>query len=774
MAAELPPGLSALFGPPKKAAAPKPAPKPAGPGAGDFFAMMKKTRAVNTSPPAPAAPSKPFEVPEIRKVKPPPPIFDLAALARGAMKDEAEAVRRAAGAPQAPAPASNPFAGMNAPTGPPLPRAGLFKGITKAGESKKKEPPKLKIPTEFVPTLKDLFGLEEEPTFRKGSKIEEARRREGVKDSSELRRILAIKRRPLASSSAPDLTDRYRKASGTMRLFRIQSAALFEMRNAGGLFGPCGVGSGKTLISLLAQRAMDSKQTVILVPPALKAQLQNVDIPRLAKQWQIDLARIRVVTYNQLSSASSADILEEIKPDLIVADEAHNLRYRTAARTKRFLRYMKANPGCRFVGLSGTMTRKSLNDYQHLAELALGKNSPLPNHYPTLADWAEAIDVSDDPMPPGALLQFCTDEELAEIAKLSEDLEAEGVSFKIQDIVRKAFRRRVVETPGVVATEESALGTSLIINAARPKVPPDVLNMIADVRGRWVTPDGDELTDALSVARITRQLAAGFYYRPVWPGGIPDVEWLTARREWNKEVREILRLSRKGLDSPMLIASAIERGDYKSEFYDAWKKVKDRPEPPREAVWVNDFLVREAIEWVKNNAAKTTPALVWYSHDAFGRKLAELSGLPFFGPGSKASEELTKVDAKKTPAIIVSARAHGTGKNLQTFSLNLITTPISSGADAEQLIARTHRPGQEADEVRVDVFVHTPETLAAFRSSVRDAGYIEATQGQRQKLNFAERLGFGADAFEFGNKTAEEIETDGIVWGGGIADLFKR
>lgn len=763
MAADLPPGLAALFGKPKPAAAPA----VKGPSPNDFFAAMRKKAA-----PPPAAP-KPFVVPEIRKVKPPAPAFDLAGLARHAMRDEAESVQRAAGAPPTSAAAPSPFAGMNAPTGPALPRPGLFKGITAAG-TKKKEP-KLRIPNEAAPTLKDLFGLTEEPTFRKGSKLDEAHRKAGVKESNELKRIVAIKRRPLATTSAPDLTDRFRKMSGGMRLFRIQSAALFEMRNAGGLFGPCGVGSGKTLISLLAHRAMDAKQTVILVPPALKAQLLTVDIPRLAKHWQIDLAHIRVVTYNQLSSAGSADILEEILPDLIVADEAHNLRYRTAARTKRFLRYMKAHPECRFVGLSGTMTRKSLNDYQHLAELALGKNSPLPNHFPTLADWAEAIDVSDDPMPPGALLQLCTEEELAEIAKLSEKGETDGANFDVQRIVRTAFRRRVVETPGVVATEESALGTSLIISALKPKVPADVNALIADVRGRWVTPDGDELTDALSVARITRQLAAGFYYRWIWPNGIPDSEWLNARREWNKEVREILRLSRRGMDSPMLIANAIERGEYKSEFYEAWRKVKDRPEPPREAVWVNDFLVTEAIEWVKANAAKTTPAIVWYTHDAVGRKLAERSGLPFFGPGAKASEELTKVDTKKTPAIICSAKAHGTGKNLQAFSLNLITTPISSGADAEQLIARTHRPGQEADEVRIDVFVHTPETLAAFRSSVRDAAYIEATQGQKQKLNFAERLGFGSDAFEFGNETAEEVETAGIKWSGtSLENLFGR
>lgn len=750
--ADLPAGLAALFGKPTAPAAKDPPPKPAGPSTPDFFAMMAKARGAVEPGEAP----RPFEVPEVRKVAPAASPID---------------VRKAP-------PAASPIdlKGAAASSGfvytDPAPRA--FRGVAKAGA--KKGPPKLRMPNVDAPTLADLFGLPEEPVLRKGSAADQAHRKEGVNDSSELRRILAVKRRPpFVEAPPPDLTELYRKASGKMRLFPIQSAALWEMRNAGGLFGPIGVGAGKTLISLLASKAMDSKMTVILVPPALRAQLLQIDIPRLAKEWQIPLANIRVVAYSQLSSATSADILEEIKPDLIAADEVHSLRYKNAARTKRFLRYMKAHPECRFVGLSGTMTRRSLVDYQHLAELALGKNSPLPNHYPTLMEWAEALDVSDDPMAPGALLKLCNDEELAEIAKAEDELGA-------QKIVRGAFRRRMVETPGVVATEESALGTSLVISAVKPSVPAEVARAITDVRVRWVTPapsadePGEELTEAIAVARVTRQLAAGFFYRWVWPGGQPDIEWLSARRDWNKEVREILRMSKAGLDSPMLIARAVEEGRYRSEFYEAWRAVKDRPEPPREAVWISDFLAREAIEWGKANGGKTTPAIVWFSHVALGEKIAELSGWPFFGAGTKASEELTRVDVKKTPVIVASVKAHGTGKNLQQFSLNLFTTPISSGADAEQAIARTHRPGQEADEVRCDVYVHTSETLAAFRSSVRDAAYIEATQGQRQKLNFAEKLGFGDRAFDFGGQTAEEIETEGIEWKGsrGIADLFAK
>ncbi len=761
--AEKPPappvGLAALFAKKPLVGVPAALPSAPKPPSADFFAMMRKT-----SPSVePGPPPKPFAVPELFKARPSAPGVDIRQAATAAMgakgyfdkvdpSPEATTVER-------------PFAAFSDPG---LPGPFAFAGFGKAAiPGKKKGPAVERSPNKTAPSLGALFGLEEEPTFKKGSKIDEARRREGVKDSKELQRILKIARRP-QNGNTPDLTDEFRKASGTMDLWPKQSQSLDEIRKNNGGFLTLGVGQGKTIVSLLAGKALNARQTVILVPPALRAQLLGVDIPRLSKEWQIPLAKLRVVAYSQLSSAANQDILETIGPDLIVCDEAHALRYKAAARTKRFLRYAKLHPECRFVFMSGTMTRRGIADYQHLAELAIGKNSPVPNHYPTLVDWAQALDVSDDPMPPGALLSLCSDEELQQIGEAKDPEE-------IQKIARGAFRRRLVETPGVVATEESALGTSLIINAVKPLVPSEVQVAISDVRTRWEI-GGEELTDALSVARVTRQLAAGFWYRWVWPDGKPDVEWLECRRAWGKEVREILRLSRPGMDSPMLVAQAVEKGKYQSLAYEAWRKVKDRPEPPREAVWLNDFLVREAIKWAEENANKANPAILWYSHDAVGRKLAELSKFPFFGPGSKASEELTKVDARKTPVIICSAKAHGTGKNLQAFCLNLLTTPISSGADAEQLIARTHRPGQESDEVRVDVFVHTIETMAAFRSSVLDAAYIEQTTGQRQKLNFAERLGFGDGMFDFATGTrAKDVETSGIVWkSGGIEDLFKR
>jgi hypothetical protein len=572
------------------------------------------------------------------------------------------------------------------------------------------------------------------------SDVEAARFRAGVQESYELERILKIARRPSDLSLFEDQTDLYKRPEGTMRLWPIQSAVLIEAAKANGLLGPVGVGHGKTLASLLVGVAMNAKMIVLLVPPQLRSQLLQHDIPMLNKHWKLPLERLRVIAYSELSSARTDQLLDQLCPDLIVADEAHNLRHASAARTKRFLRYMKEHAECRFVGLSGTLTRRSLRDYQHLSELALRKNSPLPNHHPTLMDWAMALDVSKkEPMPPGALLKLCTDEELAWIAEAPSEFEA-------QTHVRHAFRRRLVETPGVVATEESALGTSLVITGLRPLVPAEVKAAINHLHKAWEIGD-EELVDALSVAQKGRQLAGGFYYRWVWPDGKKDTEWLDARAAWNKEVREILKRSRKGLDSPLLITNAILRGDFESDTWDAWAKVKDRykPTPPTEAVWISKYLVEEAIRWGRETCHKTQPGIIWYEADAFGREVAKLGDLPFFGPGNKASEELARINAQKMPVIVCSRPAHGTGKNLQQYCRNLFTAPSPGGVDWEQTIARTHRPGQEADDVFVDVFLHTDDMMGAYFSAVRDAKYIEQTGGQKQKLLYARKVNCGQD-----------------------------
>jgi len=63
-----------------------------------------------------------------------------------------------------------------------------------------------------------------------------------------------------------------------------------------------------------------------------------------------------------------------------------------------------------------------------------------------------------------------------------------------------------------------------------------------------------------------------------------------------------------------------------------------------------------------------------------------------------------------------------------------VTTSPTSGTVWEQLLGRTHRPGQEADEVTVDVYRHTLEMRSAVNKALRDADYQQTTTGNQQKL----------------------------------------
>ena len=93
-------------------------------------------------------------------------------------------------------------------------------------------------------------------------------------------------------------------------------------------------------------------------------------------------------------------------------------------------------------------------------------------------------------------------------------------------------------------------------------------------------------------------------------------------------------------------------------------------------------------------------------------------------------------DQKTARTMALSIRAHGVGKNLQPWCEQVILSPPSSGSAWEQLLGRTHRAGQLADEVNVTVVqTYFPQENAMLQAQA-DARYIEETTGNIQKLNF--------------------------------------
>jgi hypothetical protein len=61
-------------------------------------------------------------------------------------------------------------------------------------------------------------------------------------------------------------------------------------------------------------------------------------------------------------------------------------------------------------------------------------------------------------------------------------------------------------------------------------------------------------------------------------------------------------------------------------------------------------------------------------------------------------------------------------------------SPPASGKTWEQLLGRTHRPGQMADEVEVTVRLGHYTARDQLRQATADAKFITATTGQFQRL----------------------------------------
>jgi len=573
----------------------------------------------------------------------------------------------------------------------------------------------------------------------------------------DLDRVLAL---PVVDvMTCEDLTDELLLPGATAwpgRLKPAQSAALHQARAAGGLLAPIGVGHGKTLISALLPTVLGSRLTVLLVPAALVGKTER-DLYKLRQHWRIlPPSQLRVMSYNRLSSQASTALLEDLGPDLIVADEAHNLKNAKSARGARFLRYTRLFPATRFCALSGTMTSKSLYDYWHLAKLALKDGSPLPVRWPEVGVWDVVFGSIPDEQ------RYAAAASGARVATPGPDSERvakrmvrwamrNGQGGDIAQVTvpepREAFARRLTSAPGVVATTSGECDASLEIELLdRLPIPAAVADTLKTLEDTWEIA-GNEIADAMTLARVRRQVVSGFYYRWVWPGGVVDKEWLEARSDWQRAVRKLLGGPRAttGLDSPALVAAAAERRDSKvSDLWDrwaAWKAVKRRPEPPVEAVWLSEYLVDAALERAEQRS-KSEPVIVWYESRALEAAF-RARGLPVYGAGGdsdKLIELAARFDAGRAPPPIIccSIAAQGTGKNLQSWRQSVVAQPSSSGVTWEQMLGRLHRQGQRADSVQWDVFAHTPAFMDALDAARDSAQYQQSTLKQPQRLLFAD------------------------------------
>jgi hypothetical protein len=514
-----------------------------------------------------------------------------------------------------------------------------------------------------------------------------------------------------------DYTQALRTSQGTMELRAVQAAALASIHRYRGLLGFIGVGEGKTLITYLAPTVLQAKRPLLIVPAKLREKTRR-DFRALLPHWKAHQG-FRVISYEKLGRAKWADLLDRLAPDCIICDEAHRLKNKRAAVTRRVQRYLEQNEECAFVAMSGTLTSRSLKDFGHLALWALRDKCPLPRGPDELSRWARAVDEKcGQRVHPGVL----------------SELVEEEVSLQT---VRRGLAKRIHEAPGVINTPLGGIAASLILDGFTLDVPPRVEEHLKNLTVHFMAPNGEECTPS-DVWRISRQLACGFYYR--WDPE-PPAAWLRARNAWNRFVRETLDRDLPDLDSEMRIAQAIDRAidhgarPHGAEELLAWRRVRGIFTPNVVPTWLDDAPLRQILRRVP----KSTPTLIWVEHVAVGQWF-ERQGIPYHHNQGMDAQGVY-VEDRRGQTVALSIAANAEGRNLQTWEHNMIVSPQSSGRVMEQLLGRTHRPGQLADEVTGDVYIGNDKVYDGFLQSYADAIYQYAMTNSPQKLLLADLVG---------------------------------
>lgn len=549
-----------------------------------------------------------------------------------------------------------------------------------------------------------------------------------VPNGPELRRILAMPRRVWTEEQIEQLTDKMtallKTPNGTKRLFPIQALALYEMGTTGGLLGPIPVGAGKELICFLASRVMFATHPLLIMPAHLVKRSYG-EMTEYGKDWRIP-TNLRITSYQMLGQANRADSLGAVPPDLFILNESHRIKNKNAAVSRRVIRHMAQYPHASFVAVSGTLLSKSILDFAHVAKWCL-KPCPLPEDYGTLQEWSEALDEKPggwNQREPGALLHLCNAEELANPPTTA---------------ARLGFRRRLIETPGVVAAHggndvahENGDPIQITIKAVSYTQDPIVEQHFEKLRNEWSTPSGWLFSMAMETWRHARTLSLGLHYEwdPIPPGG-PEGPWMLARKKWKQFVRAQIKDS-DTLDSERQVANACRKGALDNTAFNAWQLIEPSYTPKPKATWHCSGALDACQRWMSEG-----PGVVFTDHTFFAEELARRTGARYFGAQGIDKTGLPVEQADPNSCVIASRIANSTGRNIQFWNRALVTAAPHQALEWEQLIGRLHRHGQTRD-VEVSVLIGCIEHHDGWLRSLELARATKDTLGVPQKLLIAQ------------------------------------
>lgn len=520
-------------------------------------------------------------------------------------------------------------------------------------------------------------------------------------------------------------TERLRRRPNARPLRPVQAEILetaawaAKQKDPIGLFGHVGVGKGKTLAFWLLPEVFDAKRPILMLPTSMR-KMYDAQLFEWSQEYTFRLPH--VVYYSELSQPGATSMLRDLDPDLIMADEGHLLRHATSARTKRFLRYMKAKPSTRLVVMSGTMTGSGLGDYAHLAYWALRQYSFVPHRDRSVKVWGSVLNAKGEP----DLIAWQTLAPLNKEAADAQDVEA----------MRASFSLRQSSTPGVVVTKTSSCDAKMTVTAMYPEIGDGIRQAMTTLKEDYALPNGLEIVDALHYHRAAAQISNGFYYVWDWPNGIVDEEWQHARRTWWSMCNWYLtRFAREGCDSPFLVEEYVRETHRSPPMWlalQAWDAQRHKPPPPTRPIWIDTAPVVEAYQW----AMAQDKCWVWFASKAIGDMFQAL-GLPTFTDGSVSDAEVLVHDRAA-----ISSNIFYQSRNFQDRHKNLVLEVPSSAIRWQQLYGRTHRSLQESDHVDMVVYQQTWALRQAWGTAMQRARYIQQCSQEPQKIVMAERIGF--------------------------------
>ena len=517
---------------------------------------------------------------------------------------------------------------------------------------------------------------------------------------------------------------------------------------AGGLFASAGVGFGKTLASWLLSLILGAPVPLLLVPGSLERPTHD-NFADLAQYWKAPRPSPRVLTFETLKHPKHAQILCDckacqrtpteplepggIRPTHIFIDESDGFKRTGTARTRRLGRYMSKHPATFYAGMTGTAWNHSINDAAPQLIWALKTRAPVPLSYVERQRWSQALDLQtrSAPRDPGALT-WLMDVDPAKVETYDERL----------TLASEGFKRRLLETPGIVQTVGQSCDQPITIRFLKAPDDPILDAAFHHFRKTQTTLDGWPVDDPLTGLAYATQMSCDFYY--VWSPRPPE-EWIEARCEAARFVREAITNSgRHGrpLDSRAQVYQA-----YPDEpVLRRWQEIEPTFTPNIEPRPLTTSTLAYAAAWMKVNG----PGLVWVPYDYVGKALSAMTGVPYFSSKGKDPTGLYIEKYPCTKSAILSVKANGRGRNLQSWSRCLVLGPPSSPTDWEQAICgRPHRQGQD-QHVYIDVIIGCAENIRAIEQARAKAEWQDTRAGMTPKLLIAN--------FDWSHFPAAELE----------------